>query len=295
MQVVTNQHDVCGECPVWDAESQVLYWTDCAGLRLHRYHSQIGQYQLLREGFEINGFRLDSRGGFTVVNNSGIWGWDGKQEPHLLVSEAEGIKCRMNDCTADPKGRLLAGSWFYNPASEYPPGHLIVVDKNLKATILDTGFRLANGIALSPDFSTLYIADSATRTIYAYDYNISNASVRRKRVLVQLSMDEGLPDGITVDRDGHLWVALWYGSSVVRFDPDGVMQQRISVPAKQVSSVAFGGPDFSELFITTAERSEPMPIMPKGYDPKAGYFGGPLFKTEPGVCGMAQLRTQFAA
>lgn len=110
-------------------------------------------------GFEVNGFRLNKGTQFCVMNNSGIWLCNIKQEPYLIVSEIDGKKCRMNDCTAtaDPQGRLLAGSWFYNADRDYPRGQLIVVNKDLTATILDEGFDLANGIALSPDYSTLLL------------------------------------------------------------------------------------------------------------------------------------------
>src|ERR1039458_6970136 len=203
MEIIANYHDICGECPVWDSESQSLYWTDCVGLRFYNYNSRTRKHAMLHLGFEINGFRLNESTGFCITNNSGIWLWDGKREPHLIVSEVGGIQCRMNDCTADPKGRLLGGSWFYNAAGEYSLGHLIVVDTDLTTTILDEGFDLANGIALSPDFTTLYMADSIARIIYAYDYDVRTGTTKQKRVLVKLSAEEGLPDGIAVDQEGY--------------------------------------------------------------------------------------------
>lgn len=293
MEIVTDQQDICGECPVWDSQSQSLYWTDCVGRCFLRYSNQTRQAAILHSGFEINGFRLNKNDDFSVTNNSGIWLWDGKGEPRLIVSQVAGVECRMNDCTADPEGRLLGGSWFYDPSGAYPLGQLISVDKDLRATVLDDGFHLANGIALSPDFSTLYVADSVARVIYAYDYDVCTAVAKRKRNFVKLSTDEGLPDGIAVDRDGYVWAALWYGSCVVRFDPDGALERRLEIPAKQVSALAFGGPNLSELFVTTASRSEPMPVMPSGYDPNSGYFGGALFKAQVDICGMPQLRTRL--
>lgn len=294
MEIIADYRDVCGECPVWDPKSQSLYWTDCVGLRFYKYNSHTQKHSMLHSGFEINGFRLNNEGAeFCVTNNSGIWLWNKKQKPYLIASEIDGKKCRMNDCTADPQGRLLAGSWFYNADRDYPLGHLIVVNTDLTATVLDEGFDLANGIALSPDCSTVYVADSVARTIYAYDYNVRTASVKRKRILVALPAEEGLPDGLAVDQEGYVWAALWYGGCVVRLDPDGVIERRLVVPAKQVSAVAFGGLDLSELFVTTAGHSEPMPIMPPGYDATSGYFGGALFRTQSGVCGLPQLRTKL--
>jgi len=160
--------------------------------------------------------------------------------------------------------------------------------------VLDDGFHLANGLAFSPDDRTLYFTDSAARRIYAYDYNSQTGEVRNRRVLVQLSPDEGLPDGLTVDEEGFLWSAHWYGSCVVRYDPDGKAERRIATPAKQTSCVTFGGQDLADLYITSAGRSEPMPVMPPGYDADNGFFGGPLYRISAGVRGRPTRKTRIS-
>lgn len=247
METIADYQDLCGECPVWDPTTATLYWTDCVSQRFYRYRSETGTHEIVKRGLEINGFRLNEGGGFVVTNNSGIWLWDGGDSVRLIAGHVGSDKCQMNDCIADPEGGLLAGSWFYDPNGEYPLGKLMRVGTEGRVTVLDEGIHLANGLAFSLDYQTLYFTDSAARRIYAYDYNLKTGDIRNRRVLVQVRDDEGLPDGLTVDAEGFLWSAQWYGSCVVRYDPDGRVAQRLATPAKQTSCVTFGGPDFTDL------------------------------------------------
>ena len=294
MEVIADYQDLCGECPVWDPVTGTLYWTDCVGRRFYRYCPQTGRPEIVKQDLEINGFRLNEGGGFVISNNSGIWLWDGADDLRLISDQVGGDKCQMNDCIADPEGRLLSGSWFYDPSGDYPLGKLMRVDTGGRVTVLDEGIHLANGLAFSLDYRTLYFTDSAARRIYVYDYDPRTGSARNRRVLVSVPDDEGLPDGLTVDAEGFLWSAQWYGSCVVRYDPDGKAERRIATPAKQTSCLTFGGPDFTDLYITSAARSEPMPVMPPGYDPKGGFFGGPLYRVKAGVRGRPECKTRIS-
>lgn len=293
MEVIADYKDLCGECPVWDPSTGTLYWTDCVGRRFYRYVPQTGRHEIVKQDLEINGFRLNEGGGFVISNTSGIWLWDGANDARLIADHVGEDKCQMNDCTADPEGRLLAGSNFYDAGGKYPLGKLMRVDVSGRVTILDDGIHLANGLAFSLDCRTLYFTDSVARRIYAYDYNPRTGDARNRRVLVQVPGDEGVPDGLTVDTEGFLWSAQWYGSCVVRYDPDGKAERRIATPAKQTSCVTFGGPDFTDLYITSAARSEPMPVMPPGYDPNSGFFGGPLYRVPAGVQGRPECKTRI--
>ena len=294
MEVIADYQDLCGECPVWDPETGTLYWTDNSGHRFYRYRPATGVHEVLDDKLEICGFRLNEGGGFTIINSGGIWLWDGAGAPRLLASEVDGARLKLNDCAADAAGRLLAGSNFYAPSGDYERGKLIRVDTDLRVTILDEGFELSNGIAFSLDSATLYFTDSTARRIYAYDYDLRTGAARNRRVLVAVPPDEGLPDGLTVDAQGYLWSAQWYGACVVRYDPDGTVERRIQTPAKQTSCATFGGKDLGDLYITTAAHSEPMLEMPPGYDAVNGSFGGALYRTRPGVRGLPAYRTRLA-
>jgi sugar lactone lactonase YvrE len=294
LTVIADYGDLCGENPIWDGFTNTFYWTDCAGFRFYRYHPATGRHEIMKEGLEINGATFNQPGGFVISNNSGFWLWDGADETRLIAGEADGSKCQMNDAIADPSGRFFAGSWFYNPAQEYELGKLMRVDTNGKVSIVDEGFQLANGLGFSPDCKALYFTDSTARTIYAYDYEQKTGDVRNRRVFVKVSDDQGLPDGLTVDAQGFVWSAQWYGSCVVRYDPDGKLERRIMTPAKQTSSLAFGGQDLTDIFITSAGRSEPMPVMPPGYDPNSGYFGGRLYCINLGIQGKPEFRANIS-
>jgi D-xylonolactonase len=294
VDVIADFGDLCGECPIWHADEAVLYWTDCGGRKFYRYQSANGKSELIHHGLEINGFRRIEGGGFVLTNNSGIWLWPGAgSEPEELVVEVSGAACRMNDCVADEAGRLLACSWFYDGSESYALGKLLQVGLDRSLTILDEGFHLANGLAFSPCGKKLYVTDSALRRIYEYDYAPAAGSVHNRSVLVKVPDEEGLPDGLKVDSEGFLWSAQWYGSCIVRYDPGGKVERRIPVPAKQVSSLTFGDADLTTLFITTAGQSEVMPLMPAGYDPYAGHFGGPVYAVKQEIKGLPDLAARI--
>ncbi len=282
--VIADYGDLCGECPVWDGAGS-LFWTDIAGCRFYRYHQSSGRHEIVREGLQINGFRLNRPGGFVITNAGGVWLWDGAGTVRLIAEEVDGSKLQLNDCIADPVGRLYAGTCFYDPNAEYDMGKLIRVDTDGKAAIVDEGFHMANGLGFSPDCSILYFTDSGARCIYAYDYQLHNGEIRNRRVVVQVPDTEGLPDGMTVDSEGFIWSAQWFGGCVVRYDPEGSIEQRISIPAKQTSAIAFGGDDLTDIFITSAAKSGSLPIMPPGYDAQAGYIGGRLYHLNLGIKG----------
>jgi sugar lactone lactonase YvrE len=287
MTALADPGDLCGECPVWMPDSQEIYWTDCVGLKFHCHNWRTGQYRSVAQGVEVYGFRPNSAGGFVVTNTSGVWLWDGENPLRLVADQVEGSRLQVNDCCADRRGRLLTTSFYYDPAGRYPLGRLVRIDNSGRVDVLDEGFHLGNGIGLSPDERTLYVTDTVARKIYAFDYG---DTLSGRRIFVEVPATEGIPDGLAVDALGHVWSAQWYGSCVVRYDPDGRVERRIDVPAKQTSSVAFGGPDLMDVFITSAAQSEKLPVMPRGYDPSSGVIGGALYHTNLEIPGQPQFR-----
>ena len=291
--VVADYQNVCGECPVWDPEAGVLEWIDY-GQRFFRLDWASRRHYMVKQNFAVNSFRGNRHGGFVIVNNEGFWLWNGENELRLIAADADGFKCQLNDCIADARGRMLAGSYFYNPERGYELGKLIQVERNGQARVLDEGFHLANGLGFSPEGRTLYFADSVARRIYAYGYDQETGAARNRRVFVQVPNEEGIPDGLAVDREGYVWCAQWYGSCVVRYDPEGKVERRVEIPAKQISSLAFGGDELTDVFVTSAAQSAPMPIMPPGYDPKTGNFGGALYHINLGITGQSAYLADIA-
>src|SRR5579872_158809 len=142
LKVVADYGDVCGEGPVWDTHRQQLYWTDAGGHRFYRYDWATRKHECVEREFEVNSFAFNEPGGFVVANNSGFWLWDGSGAPRLLADHVDQAPCQLNDGAADPKGRFIAGSWFYDPHKEYPLGKLFCIDNDGTCHIVDEGFHL---------------------------------------------------------------------------------------------------------------------------------------------------------
>ena len=282
---LVDDDNLCGESPIWNPTDQSLIWTDNLSCRFYRYDWASKSRELLLDCFEVNACALDHSDGLIFVNNSGVWTWNKKDPPLLIADTAENQKLQLNDCIADPQGRLLTGSCYYHPSEPYRLGKLLSVDHAGSVMVLDEGFDLANGLGFSPDGTILYFTDSIQRTIYQYAFDQKTGSVGDRRIFAQLNRSRGMPDGLTVDAEGFVWSAEWYGGCISRYDPDGKRERDLMIPAKQVSSLSFGGPDLSDIFVTSASRSEPTPVMPLGYDSTSGYFGGALFRLNLGIQG----------
>jgi sugar lactone lactonase YvrE len=294
VRVIADYGDLCGEGPLWDADTTYLYWTDIEGQRFYRYHQPSDTHEIVKEGLQITGYSLNRPGGFVVANRYGIWLWDGADDLRPIAGLFGNIQCRMNDAIADPEGRFFAGSMFYEPDKKYELGKLVRVDTDGTVNVVDEGFHLSNGLAFSPDATVMYFTDSAARRIYAYDYARRTGDLTNRRVLVHVPDDEGLPDGLTVDAEGFLWSAQWYGGCVMRYDPEGKLERRIKLPAKQISSIAFGGKDLSDIFVTSASQTWLSPLMPNSYDAISGNFGGQLYCINTGIQGKPEYKANVS-
>jgi sugar lactone lactonase YvrE len=251
------------------------------------------RHELIHEGFQVNGSCMQERGGFVVTNSNGIWLWSPQTTPTLLASEVDRKDCVMNDCIADPEGRVYSGSYHYNPDGFAPPSFLFRVDTDGSVHVADEGIQFSNGLAFSPDCSTLYFSDSVARCIYAYKWHRQTGNLTNRRVFVRLSREEGFTDGLTVDAEGFIWCAHWFGARITRFDPDGRVERRVTLPATQTSSLAFGGPDLDTIFVTTAAKNNMLAEAPPGYDPDRVYVGGRLYQMRSDVQGRKEYRSRI--
>jgi D-xylonolactonase len=168
------------------------------------------------------------------------------------------------------------------------------VDNDGSVHVVDEGFRLSNGLGFAPDCGTMYYVDSADRRIYAWDYRREDGSIRNRRVLVQVPLEEGFPDGMTVDAAGYIWCAHWFGGCIIRYDPDGKVERRIETPPSQISSVTFGGPDFTDMFVTSAALADSLYLAPPGYNVSEHFMGGPVYRFKPGFQGREEYRANVA-
>jgi sugar lactone lactonase YvrE len=160
---------------------------------------------------------------------------------------------RFNDGKCDPAGRFLAGTM--DNAEKEATGSLYSLGLDGKVTTLLTGTRISNGLAWSPDYHTFYFIDTPTRTITAYDYALTSGSISNPRPLISVPAELGWPDGMTSDVEGMLWVAMWGGAKLTRWNPlTGKLLRVIDIPALNVTSCVFGGPELTDLFVTTARK-----------------------------------------
>ncbi len=139
---------------------------------------------------------------------------------------------------------------------------------------MEEGLHLSNGMGFSPALDNFYLIDTILRKVYVYDYHASTGDITNRRTLVTLSRDEGLPDGMTVDREGFLWIARWFGGGLSRFDPAGKLERVIKLPIAQPSSVMFGGKDLNEIFVTSASVKWDSGFAPSNHDFSSPRGGG---------------------
>jgi sugar lactone lactonase YvrE len=117
---------------------------------------------------------------------------------------------------------------------------------------METGLTTSNGLGWSPDGASFYLTDSHVREIYVYRFDARSGQISDRRVLINLSGDAPEPDGLTIDRRGHIWTALWDGWTIVHFDDNGREIERICLPVQRPTSLAFGGPKLTDLYLTSA-------------------------------------------
>lgn len=283
--------DRCGEAPLWDPRALRLLWTDIPADVVYGLDPAPQERRPLCRGVNVSGIALD-RGGLVLAGAGGLHLLDPQGRYRTLLSEHEGETLLFNDILAAPGGRLYAGTLYWGEEME-KPGCLYLLHPGGQVEVVDDGIELANGLALSPDDQTLYFADSAARRIYAYEVHPETGRLSGKRTLVRVPVEDGIPDGITTDAEGFLWCACWYGGQLLRFDPEGRLERRVPLPVLQVSSLAFGGPDYTDLYVTSAAEAWPSRLAPAGYEAAAPNQGGALYRLRPGAVGRAEHLAAF--
>jgi D-xylono/L-arabinono-1,4-lactonase len=285
IETVVQDNNRCGEAPIWDARGQRLVWTDISADLLFDLTPATGTKRILSRGLNVAGIALTGGDDLILAGATGLHLWRGQDDYRTIAAQCDGETFNLNDIIADPQGRVYAGSVYWGAAGMEKLGKLYLFDTDGSVRVVDDGIELANGLGFSPDDRILYFADSTARNIYAYDIDRSTGNLRNKRVVVHVPGDEGIPDGLTVDRAGFIWSAQWYGSQIVRYDPDGQVERRILMPVQQVSSLAFGGPDWTDLYVTSAGESWPSAYAPPGYDFNAPNIGGSLYRIRQDIPG----------
>ena len=283
IEIIASDSNLCGEGPLWDADSNAILWVDAESALIFRFSPADDGKTVISRTLTVSGIALNTDNTL-VVSGAGLHRWREQDDHDLILWEHNGETLFFNDIIADAGGRIYAGTYYWGEDGMQKTGKLYLVDTDGSVRIMDEDITLSNGLGFSPDNGTLYYADSAARRIYAYDVDTVTGSLGGKRIFVTVPGDEGIPDGLTVDADGYVWNAQWYGGQVVRYDPDGKVERRIPMPVKQVSSVMFGGRELTDLYVTSASRYWHSEFAPPGFDREAP-MGGPLYRLRLDVRG----------
>jgi xylono-1,5-lactonase len=278
---VADVHAVLGEGPVWVARERALYWVDIKGLKIFRLDEE-GQLLEWPTRMRVGSIAPRKSGGFIAGTEDGIAAVNLEQRRFDIIDnpEADQPGNRFNDGKLDRQGNFWAGTMDDNERAD--SGTLYRVRPDLKVETIDRGYRVTNGPAFSPDGSIMYHNDSARQLTYRFEIG-SDGAARDRSVFLQFKQGEGFPDGMTVDAEGCLWIALWDGWSVRRYSPDGEWLESIKMPVARPTSCAFGGRDLDKLYVTSASiglDEEAIEMQPNA---------GGLFIVTPGVQGIADV------
>ena len=259
-----------GEGPVWDGRDQSLYWVDIPESRVHQL-ARDGSLSSWDTGQPVGAVVPRASGGLVVAARDGFMGLDPASGTLTMLAEVEKDQPgnRMNDGACDRAGRFYAGTMAFDESPE--AGALYRLDPDLSVTTVLTGVGTSNGIGWSPDDRLMYYVDSQVHRVDVLDYDPATGQIGGRRPFKEVGGGDVVPDGLTVDADGGVWVAVWGGYALLHHDADGRLIETLELPAAQVTSCVFGGPDLDRLYITTAAGP--------------GESAGALFVCQPGVTG----------
>jgi len=278
------------ECPIWNDEEQALYWTDIPGRRLWRYDRGRGTTEVAWEGdMMVGGFAFDAANDIVMCTDKGVFKLHRQRDGALrmLLEIPMAADERFNDITTDPRGRIFAGTLTERRVE----GVLYLLEQGKALVAVLGDLRTSNGMTFSLDLQHFYHTDSRMRTIRRYDYDIDSGAIDHPQVFYEGREADGVPDGITLDAEGCLWVACYRGGKVLRVDSKGQVIDEIAVPAAHVSSVAFGGAGMNELYITTG--SQGTADLSSGDDREGRDLGGAVFRATLDVAGRKEWRANL--
>jgi len=266
-----------GEGPIWHARAGVLYWLDIENGEVHVFDPATGNDRMVNVGQQVGTIVPRARGGVMLAAAKGFASLDLATGALAIVANPEpGTGNRFNDGKCDPAGRFWAGT-----IGKTGSANVYRLDADLRSHRMIEGITCSNGIAWSLDRRTMYYIDTPVSAVVAYDYDDATGAIANKRVAVAIPKEHGYPDGMTMDAEGMLWIGMWDGGAVKRWDPGtGRLLDAIQLPADRVTACAFGGAKLDTLYITTAWTG--LADAERARQPLAGG----LFRCTPGVTGL---------
>jgi sugar lactone lactonase YvrE len=280
-ELILDAQATLGEGAIWDAKRQVLYWVDIMNSRVHVYDPATQHNRTIQLDQMVGTVVPRRLGGLMLAVHHGFASLDLETEEMQIVADPEHDlpSNRFNDGKCDPAGRFWAGTLSLEGKRNVC--NLWRLDADLSVHKMVEGVSVSNGIVWSLDRKAMYYIDTPTGCVDRFDYDLGTGEIDNRSVAVRIPAEMGFPDGMTIDGEGMLWVCLWHGAKVSRWDPvAGRLLQTIDLPALNVTSCAFGGESLDQLYITTARSGlgeEQLAEQP---------LAGGLFRAEVGVAGL---------
>ena len=283
---VLQAGDYLGETPVWSAREQALYWVNCEQPpAVQRWHPASGQHDRWEMPARVGGIALKASGGLLVVLSDGIYDFDpGGGALQLRLASPLPAHISLHETLVDRQGRLWVGAYDhrFSPQNRDAGGGFIFRLDGGALSPQVSGINVANGLAVSPDGETLYVSDSPTRTVQAYDLDPVSGEIANPREFLRLGEGEGFVDGATVDAAGGYWLAAVGAGAMRRYLPDGSLDRVAALPVSNPTKATFGGPDLDTLYVTTTRLN---------IGPDAEANGG-VYALQVGVAGLPEPEFQ---
>ncbi len=284
---ITTNPDLLGECPVWDSESDVLWWVDIEGGAVRRYDPGLGTLESRELAARPGSLALTTRPGRLLIAMEHQVGWfdwaTGSWDAWQDLEPPE-TGNRLNDGRCDPVGRFWVGSMFERTAEQRFTGLLHRLESSGTSSTERSGLGVSNGLAFSPEGTVMYHADTFEETVWLYDYDLATGERSNERVFTEFVDLPGRPDGACMDADGCYWTACVGGSALARLTPRGDVDRVVELPLTYPTMPAFGGPGLSTLFVTSLRRDTAAP--------QDGDHDGHLLALDVGISGIPEPRFQ---
>lgn len=280
-ECVCETKAVLGEGPSWLSSRKQVLWVDIESSLVCLFDPGKKENKTFAMGCHVGSVVPAANGDVVAATQKGFTRLEldsGNLTP-LCDPEEHLPDNRFNDGKCDPSGRFWAGTMGYDETQT--SGSLYVLDENLKSRKILDGISISNGLAWTQDHRTMYYIDTPTMRVDAFDFDPIDSKIQNRRTAIRIPEGIGYPDGMTIDREGMLWICLWDGWAVTRWNPNtGEQLEKISLPVARATSCCFGGTDMDELYITSASTR-----LNESELEKQPLAGG-LFRAKPGVSGL---------
>jgi sugar lactone lactonase YvrE len=278
-EVAVAARDAVGEGPHWDAERGVLLRVDIRGEQVIEWSAGSGAETRTDAGGAVSLVVPAAGGGLVVAGGSTVARWlpDGGRVEICRI-DPDTPSTTANDGKCDQRGRLWLGTWDRDGGRL---GTLSVVEPDGSVRLAESGLGSSNGLAWNADSTVFYLVDTPRRVIWRYPFDLGAGTLGAREVFAEIAEGTGMPDGLATDTAGGVWVALWGGGAVRRYDADGTLTDVVPMPVTYPTSVAFGGEALRTLFVTSssAHLDEPQAgsvfaLRPEVSGVPVGVYGG---------------------